>query len=125
MTYLSELVSGKHLLRQVESPAFEKTYDVIVCGLGTSGSNAALFSAENGLSVLGVETLTCAGGNHTLGGVVGYYFGSPGGRYEAMDKTVFDFAPRHTATTAETRKFLMEQALVAQCTVAALWWTSL
>ena len=112
MTYLSELVSGKHLLRQVESPAFEKTYDVIVCGLGTSGSNAALFSAENGLSVLGVETLTCAGGNHTLGGVVGYYFGSPGGRYEEMDKTVFDFAPRHTATTAETRKFLMEQALV-------------
>ena len=111
MTYLSELVSGKRRL-QPATPVFEKTFDVIVCGLGTAGSNAALFSAENGLSVLGVETLTCAGGNHTLGGVVGYYFGSPGGRYEEMDKTVFDFAKRYTSTTAESRKFLMEQALV-------------
>lgn len=111
MICLSELVSGKHRL-QPATPVFEKTFDVIVCGLGTAGSNAALFSAENGLSVLGVETLTCAGGNHTLGGVVGYYFGCPGGRYEEMDKTVFDFAKRYTSTTAESRKFLMEQALV-------------
>lgn len=114
MTYLSEIRNGKQILQEVAALTFEKTYDVIVCGLGTAGANAALFSAENGLSVLGVETLSCAGGTHAVGGVVGYYFGCPGGRYEEMDKTVFDFAKRYTSTTAESRKFLMEQALTRQ-----------
>ena len=40
----------------------------------------------------GVEFGYCAGGNHTLGGVVGYYFGCPGGRYEKLDAAVYDFA---------------------------------
>ncbi len=111
MTYLSEIAEGKRILRQVDAPAFEKEYDVIVCGLGTSGSCAALFSAENGLSVLGIETLTCVGGTHGAGGVVGYYFGSPGGRYEKTDDVVFDFAKRYTSTSAESRKFLTEQSL--------------
>ena len=63
-------------------------YDVIVCGLGTAGTFAALFCAENGLSVLGIETFTCVGGTHTAGGVNGHYFGCPGGRYEQLDKEI-------------------------------------
>ena len=81
MIYLSEVVEGKQILRKISAPIFTKKADVIVCGLGTAGSLAALFSAENGLSVLGIESFTCVGGTHTAGGVVGHYFGCPGGRY--------------------------------------------
>lgn len=111
MMYISELVAGKRNLRPVSAPAFETQTDVIVCGLGTAGSLAALFCAENGLSVLGVEPLTCVGGTHTAGGVMRHYFGSVGGRYEAMDEAVKDFAQRYTVTQAESRKYLAEQAL--------------
>jgi len=114
MTVLSEIVEGQRIFTDVSSPVFEKEFDVIVCGLGTAGSLAALFSAENGLSVLGIETFTCVGGNHTAGGITGHYFGCPGGRYEKLEKEVIAFANRYTCTTAESRKFLTEQALLEQ-----------
>jgi hypothetical protein len=90
-------------------PTFEKFFDVTVCGLGTAGSLAALFSAENGLSVLGIEAFTCVGGTHTVGGIGGHYFGCPGGRYEQLDSEVDCFAQRYTCTKPESRKFLAEQ----------------
>lgn len=116
MTYLSEIVEGKRTVRVVSKPSFAKEFDVIVCGLGTAGALAALFSAENGLSVLGIESFTCVGGTHTAGGVTGHYFGCPGGRYEKLDAAVRDFAQRYTCTPAESRKFLAEQALTEQGT---------
>lgn len=112
--YLSEMVDGKRQVRNVSDPRFVKKLDVIVCGLGTAGSLAALFSAENGLSVLGIEQFTCVGGAHTAGGVPHHYFGCPGGRYEALDQQVHATAQRYTCTTVETRKFLAEQALTGQ-----------
>lgn len=114
MRYLSEMVEGKQLAREVAAPEFEKEFDVIVCGLGTAGAYAALFAAENGLRVLGVEAFTCVGGTHTAGGVPGHYFGCPGGRYEALEEKVKDFAQRYTCTTVESRKLLTEQALKEQ-----------
>jgi len=114
MTYLSEIVNGKRTLTTVLSPSLKKEYDVIVCGLGTAGSLAALFSAENGLSVLGIETFTCVGGTHTAGGITGHYFGCTGGRYEKLEQEVMEFAEQYTCTTAESRKFLTEQALCEQ-----------
>ncbi len=114
MTYLSEIVKGKRVLTAVLTPTFEKEYDVIVCGLGTAGSLAALFSAENDLSVLGIEAFTCVGGTHTAGGITGHYFGCPGGRYEKLEQKVVAFSKRYTCTTAESRKFLTEQALCEQ-----------
>ena len=114
MIYLSEIVEGKQSLRSVLTPVFEKEYDVIVCGLGTAGTFAALFCAENGLSVLGIETFTCVGGTHTAGGVNGHYFGCPGGRYEQLDKEIEVFTQRYTYTKSESREILEEQALLKQ-----------
>lgn len=114
MIYLSEIIEGQQMLRSIPAPVFEKEYDVIVCGLGTAGSLAALFSAENGLSVLGIEAFTCVGGTHTAGGVTTHYFGFPGGRYEKLEEKIAAFACRYTCTTAESRKFLTEQALCEQ-----------
>ena len=110
---LSQLYAGQQVCREV-NPTFAKELDVIVCGLGTAGSLAALFCAENGLSVLGVESFTCVGGTHTASGVIHHYFGCPGGKYEALDKKVTAFTNRYTHTPAESRKLLGEEALVEQ-----------
>ena len=120
MTYLSEIVDGRICIKSVPSPTFTKEFDVIVCGMGTAGSLSALFSAENGLSVLGIEKLTCMGGTHTEGGVLWHYFGYPGGRYQKLDQEVSDFAERYTCTSAESRKLLLEQSL-NECGVETLY----
>ncbi len=114
MMYLAEMTGGKQCSKAVSAPTFTKEFDVIVCGLGTAGSLAALFCAENGLSVLGVEKLTCVGGTHTAGGVTRHYFGCPGGRYEQKDRKVEVFCHRYGAISSESRKFLMERALIEQ-----------
>jgi len=110
--FLSELVEKKQLLTLVEKPVFNKEFDVIVCGLGTAGSLAALFLAQNNLSVLGIEQLTMVGGTHTAGGIEGHYFGNPGGLYEEMDREVMQFQQRYTVSTTDSRKLLVEKALI-------------
>lgn len=67
---------------------FEDHYDVIVVGLGTAGSMAAIRAAQRGLKVLGLEKLSCMGGTGTTGGVVGYYYGNRGGVFESIDSQV-------------------------------------
>lgn len=61
-------------------------YDVIVVGLGTAGMMAALTAASEGLRVLGLENLSMAGGSTSAGGILGYYYGFKGGRYQELDK---------------------------------------
>lgn len=114
MLYLSELVGGKQRLRPVSCPGFARSADVVVCGVGTAGSLTALFCAQNGLSVIGVEDFTCVGGTHTAGGVMGHYFGNPGGRYEKIEDKVRQTAQRYTATVGECRKYVLEKALQEQ-----------
>ena len=68
----------------------QKNYDVVIIGLGTAGSIAAIKCAKLGLSVLGVERLTQMGGTGTSGGICGYYYGSSGGYYEEINKKASD-----------------------------------
>ena len=65
-------------------------YDVIVVGLGTAGAMSALVAAKYGLKVLGIENLTCAGGQGTAGGVMSYYYGEKGGYYTEIDKLAIE-----------------------------------
>ena len=111
MIYLCEIHGGKPCKKEVAKPTFTKSVDLAVCGLGTAGSLAALFGAENGLSVLGIEAFTCLGGTHTAGGVACHYFGTVGGRYEAIDQEVKAFRQQHTFTETEARKLLLEEKL--------------
>ncbi len=62
-----------------------KTYDVVVVGLGTAGAIALMQCAELGLSALGIERLNQMGGTETAGGISSYYFGSTGGVYEKVN----------------------------------------
>ncbi len=111
MIELSEYQNGLVRRRPVGEVHFDREVDVLVCGLGTAGALAALFSAQNSLSVLGIEELTCVGGTHTAGGVQGHYFGNAGGRYKAIDRAVREWAEEHHTLIGESRKVVLEQAL--------------
>ena len=106
---LSELCAGRVTQRPAADTVFEKTWDVIVCGLGNSGALAALFAAENGLSVLGIENLGAAGGTITLGGIPFHYFGCPGGRADAVEEARDDFGRRYDCEMAESGRFVLEE----------------
>lgn len=71
-----------------DNDVFEENYDVIVVGLGTAGSIAAICAAEYGLSVLALEAGEMMGGTATAGCVLGYYCGNSGGRYEDVDEII-------------------------------------
>ena len=66
-------------------PEFAREYDIVVAGLGTAGAIAAIAAAETGASVCAVEKLNLPGGTATSGGIAGYYYGLPGGRFEKTD----------------------------------------
>jgi len=68
-----------------EEILFDYAVDVLVAGLGTAGYIAAIYAAEKGLSVIGVERLSGMGGTGTYGCVWDYYYGSPGGRFEGIN----------------------------------------
>ena len=81
---LSEMIRKKAVRREAV-PAFSGHCDVLVAGLGTSGAPAALAAAEAGARVCAVEKLNLPGGTATAGGISGYYYGLPGGRFEKTD----------------------------------------
>lgn len=68
---------------------FELTADICIVGLGTAGSLAAITAAENGASVIGIDKLPLMGGTGTAANVWDYYFGSSGGRFEAINQKCF------------------------------------
>ena len=70
----------------VEVPVVsEGKYDIIVVGIGTAGSSAAIKAARNGLKVLAVDSMPVPGGTATAGGIYTYYYGFKGGLYTEID----------------------------------------
>ncbi len=100
----------------------KQRYDVVVVGLGTAGSIAAIAAARKGLRVLGIDRHTCMGGVGTAGGVVGYYLGNRGGLYEEIDRQIPAtegrvFTPSF-GVNAEGKQFVLErEALDAGVTI--------
>lgn len=72
----------------------EGSYDIIVVGLGTAGTIAAITASRNGHKVLGIENLSLCGGAGTAGNVAGYYFGYKGGIYQEIDDASHRFDDR-------------------------------
>ena len=94
----------------------QKNYDVVIIGLGTSGSIAAIKSAKLGLSVLGVERLSQMGGTGTSGGICGYYFGSDGGYYKKINQISLDIQNEYYIdapyTLSEPKSFALENEAI-------------
>ncbi len=105
---LSYFVSGKRETVNAE-PCFCNEYDVIVCGLGTAGSIAAISAGELGLKVLGIEFFNVLGGTSTAGGVNGLYFGTEGGYAEEFIKKYLSYNERITSLSIESRKLVLDE----------------
>lgn len=110
---LSQRIEGKLDQREIGQPAFSRRYDVIVAGLGTAGSIAAIAAARRGLSVLGIESLTCMGGTGTAGAILSYYFGLKGGLHEEFDQEIgrleSDGYPRRGKSSGDLKKLVLER----------------
>ncbi|WP_082707877.1 FAD-dependent oxidoreductase [Paenibacillus sp. DMB5] len=66
--------------------------EVLVVGGGTAGCVAALAAAEEGAKVILVENDAALGGVATRGGIHRYYYGSPGGLQEEIDRRTAEAA---------------------------------
>ena len=110
---LSQKIEGNIIRKKIKSAEFPIHYDVIVVGLGTAGSIAAIASAVKGLRVLGIEKMNCMGGMGTAGGVLSYYFGSTGGYYEELDKKASYYIgsvyAKSRKNNPEAKKYVLEQ----------------
>ncbi len=80
----SEL-KNRTCVRSRKPVTFDFSTDLLVAGLGSGGSLAAVTAAEHGIAVAAVEKLPLAGGTGTAGGVTAYYFDYPGGAFESVD----------------------------------------
>ncbi|WP_176706710.1 FAD-dependent oxidoreductase [Paenibacillus hemerocallicola] len=110
---LSQRIHNRVEQREVGQPAFARQYDVIVAGLGTAGSIAAIAAARRGLTVLGIESLTCMGGAGTAGGIFSYYFGLRGGLHEEFDEEIAklesDGYPKRGKSSGDLKKLVLER----------------
>lgn len=109
MLYLSEVRDGQVVRREAGAVSFDKSYDVIISGVGTAGAQAIIMTAENGQSVLGIEAFNCVGGTATVGGIAGHYFDTPGGRYMAIDEAAEVYRKAHACNKLESRKLIYEK----------------
>ncbi|RKN85297.1 FAD-dependent oxidoreductase [Paenibacillus ginsengarvi] len=119
---LSQRINNRLDQREVGQPAFAEHYDVIVAGLGTAGSIAAIAAARRGLSVLGIEPLTCMGGTGTAGAILSYYFGLKGGLHERFDEEIAEIEqdgyPKRGKSSGDLKKWVIErEALAAGVTI--------
>lgn len=113
---LSQRMAGEVVAEEVGEVEFPLAYDIIVVGLGTSGSMALIAAAKRGLKALGIERLNSMGGMGTSGSVNGYYFGSQGGLYETLDREAAELSEsvyaKSGAYNVEAKKYVLEQEAV-------------
>ncbi|MEK3878856.1 FAD-dependent oxidoreductase [Paenibacillus sp. FSL M7-0420] len=89
--------------------------DVLVVGGGTAGCVAALAAADEGASVILVENDTALGGVATRGGIHRYYYGSPGGLQEEIDRRTAEAAAVFGGRTKGFHPDAKRVALAALC----------
>ncbi|MDF2661889.1 MAG: hypothetical protein K0Q94_4680 [Paenibacillus sp.] len=111
---LSQWVNKRSEQTETADRTFERTYDVVVVGLGTAGAIAAISAAKLGLDVLGIEQQNGMGGTGTNGHVLSYYFGSRGGLYEQLDEQARlveqEGYVRAGGANGDAKKLALEQA---------------
>ena len=83
---LSALENKTVTKRDVGTPIFEKTCDVLVIGAGSAGCYAADSAARAGAKVILSEISNNIGGMSVTGNVTGYYYGMQGGSFALDDK---------------------------------------
>ena len=70
------------------TPSFTDECDILVVGAGAGGIFAASTAAEEGADVILIENDINIGGMRVRGNVTPYYYGAPGGSFEADDQRI-------------------------------------
>ncbi len=100
-------------INEPSAVTFDMHCDLLVIGLGSGGVYATIAAAQQGLSVIGIEQLSCVGGTNVAGGVFGYYFGSTGGLFEEVDREAMGYKDTiykgSRKTCGEAKKYTFEQ----------------
>lgn len=105
------------------TPCFARECELLVAGLGTAGTELAILTAQQGLNVIGVEKGVAPCGQGGPGGVWDYYFGTPGGAWEARDEEEARRAQQGYAHPGVVRSRVSEEALL-EAGVALLYETA-
>jgi hypothetical protein len=111
-SFLTDFETELSEFSPLKPSASKQCYDLIVAGLGTAGSIAAITAAKNGLKVLGVERLPGMGGVYTYGMISGYYFGTKGGFYEEIDKEAAIEFENNFSSRAAAKQYVLESYAV-------------
>lgn len=113
---LSTLMDGQGRVTETAQPRFDGTFDLIVAGLGSAGAMALITGARRGMKTLGIDKLCMMGGSGTAGGIASYYYGIPGGLFEAIDTQAETLAeecfPPKGRFHPEARHLALESAAV-------------
>ncbi|GAA3413532.1 FAD-dependent oxidoreductase [Paenibacillus hodogayensis] len=110
---LSQWINKQSIQSEAAGQRFDRTYDVVVVGLGTAGAIAAIAAGQLGLDVLGIEQQNSMGGTGTNGLVANYYFGSKGGLFEQLDEQAKQIEREGYmlyGVNVEAKKLALEQA---------------
>ncbi|AIQ47176.1 hypothetical protein R70723_15740 [Paenibacillus sp. FSL R7-0273] len=89
--------------------------EVLIVGGGTAGCVAAIAAAEEGAKVILVENDTALGGVATRGGIHRYYYGSPGGLQEEIDRRTAEAAAKFGGKTKGFHPDAKRVVLAALC----------
>lgn len=81
-----QLQEGGRICRPADFSGQKEHFDLVVVGLGTAGAVSLLQAARMGKRVLGIDSGDTMGGTLTAGLITAYYYGSPGGLYEEIDR---------------------------------------
>ncbi len=91
--------------------------DIVVAGLGTAGSMAAIRGARSGLRVMGIEQLGFPGGTNTAGAIQGYYAGVKGGLYQQIDQRASEIGDKLVSCHVAYSKSIALQEAFSQANV--------
>lgn len=83
---LSWFENGTVFQKDIPTPNFEQSCDILIIGAGSAGIYAADSAAREGMKVILCEISENIGGMSVGGNVLGYYYGAQGGSYLQDDE---------------------------------------
>ncbi len=103
-----------------QTPNYAEKYDVIVAGLGTTGTEAALLCAEKGLKTLGIERMTGMGGQLTFSSMAEGTFNFDGGDAQIREKKIIEAVEEYGISTVPSRLYGYE-LLKEKCSLDTIY----
>ena len=122
-----EMFAGVFREKEAGQVEFSLETEVLVCGIGSAGSYAALAAAHEGATVIALEKNVNIGGTSIVGKVAKHYYGMGGGVWEEIETEALQSEPLFIAPknyTDAKQAVLTEKLLSAGVRVLADAWVT-